>query len=349
VHIMTNPSDPDLKKAELLYRRGLEKAQQRLYPEAVKDFSEAIKINPVFRAAYVSRANAQPITDEGRTLAIQDFKMVIEMHRTQGTVESIPLLEQEIQTLEREMGQNDDGLPTEITVAPDFLSDEQIAKKRRSPTIAPVEKITRNAIPPLLMDIGFDLVLANANPSELVTQLAKQKNGSIIEDAYLRKTDPTELGIMVFQVQSTDWAVIQCLNYMSSIDDDNAQELSQVLQCKVMVAALTEPNDYFGYRLFSSGQLCESYEWIDDELIDEPKDFWREVQKLGKGPSVMDALLRSHEVYLPECFAASEYGVGLYTCQDVRLDTPNHPVALPRESLAYFAYIRLQSRNTEQA
>jgi hypothetical protein len=43
---MTNPSDSDLKKAELLYRRGLDKAQQRLYPEAVKDFSKAIKAIP---------------------------------------------------------------------------------------------------------------------------------------------------------------------------------------------------------------------------------------------------------------------------------------------------------------
>jgi hypothetical protein len=199
------------------------------------------------------------------------------------------------------------------------------------------------------MDLGFDLVLVNANPSELVIQLVKQKNGSIIEDAYLSKTDPTELGIMVFQVQPTGWAVIQCLNYMSSIDDDDAQELSQALQCKVMVAALTEPNDYFGYKLFSSGQLCEVYEWIDDELTDEPKDFWREVQKSGNGLSVMDALLRRHEVYVPECFAVSEDGVGLYTYKDENSGTFTYPVALPRESLAYFAYIRLQSPKTEQA
>jgi hypothetical protein len=229
------------------------------------------------------------------------------------------------------------------------LSDERIARSCRLLTIIPVKKMTKNSIPPLLIDLGFDLVLVNANPSELVVQLAKQKNGSIIENAYLSKTDSAELGFMVFQVQSTDWSVIQCLNYMSSINDDDAQELSQVLQCKAMVAALTEPNDYFGYRLFSLGQLCESYEWIDDELTDEPNDFWREVQESGDGLSIMDALLRSHEVYLPECFAASEYGVGLYTYKDVKLETPNHPVALPRESLAYFAYVRLQSRNTEQA
>jgi hypothetical protein len=249
--------------------------------------------------------------------------VAIEINKSQGALESIPLLEQEIKTLESEMGQNDDLLPTEITGAPNSSSDERIAKKRRSPTITSVEKTTRSSIPPLLMDLGFHLVLVNANPAEVVTQLATQKNGSIVEDAYLNKTDPTELGIMVFQAQSTDWAVIQCLNYMSSMNDDDAQELSQALQCKVMVAALTEPNDYFGYRLFSSGQLCESYEWIDDELIDEPKDFWREVQKLGKGPSVMDALLRSHGVCIPECFAASEYGVALYTYKDVKLDTPN--------------------------
>jgi hypothetical protein len=229
------------------------------------------------------------------------------------------------------------------------LSDERIARSCQLLTIIPVKKMTKNSIPLLLMDFGFDLVLVNANPSELVAQLAKQKNGSIIEDAYLSKTDPAELGLMVFQVQSTDWAVIQCLNYMSSINDDDVQELSQALQCKAMVAALTEPNDYFGYRLFSSGQLCESYEWIDDELIDEPKDFWRGVQKSGTDPSVMDALLKRHEVYIPECFAVSEYGVGLYTYKDVKLEPPNHPVALPRESLAYFAYVRLQSRNTEQA
>jgi tetratricopeptide (TPR) repeat protein len=102
---MTKPSDADLKKADLLYRSGLEKAQQRLYPEAVQDFSEAIKIHPLFTAAYVSRAQMQPITDEGRKLAIQDFKTVIEIHKSQGTLESIPLMEQEIKTLESEMGQ----------------------------------------------------------------------------------------------------------------------------------------------------------------------------------------------------------------------------------------------------
>jgi hypothetical protein len=327
---MPHPSDADLKKVDLLCRSGLEKAQQRLYTEAVQDFSEAIKIHPLFTTAYVLRAQMQPITDEGRKLAIQDFKTVIEIHKSQGTLESIPLMEQEIKTLESEMGQKIDCQNLQLV-------DHDIS-----------QEITRNSIPLLLLDIGFHLVLVNANPSELVAQLAKQKNGSIIEDAYLRKTDPAELGIMVFQVQSTDWAVIQCLNYMSSIDDDDAQELSQALQCKVMVAALTEPNDYFGYRLFSSGQLCESYEWIDDELIDEPKDFWRGVQKSGTDPSVMDALLKRHEVYIPECFAASEYGVGLYTYENVSLETSNYPVALPRESLAYFAYIRLQSRKTEE-
>jgi tetratricopeptide (TPR) repeat protein len=102
---MTKPSDADLKKAELLYRSGLEKAQQYLYPEAVQDFSEAIKIHPLFTTAYISRAQNQPITDEGRKLAIQDFKMVIEIHKSQGTLESIPLMEQEIKTLESEMGQ----------------------------------------------------------------------------------------------------------------------------------------------------------------------------------------------------------------------------------------------------
>jgi tetratricopeptide (TPR) repeat protein len=103
---MTKPSDADLEKANVLYRSGLEKAQQRLYPEAVKDFSEAIKIHPLFKAAYVSRAQMQPITDEGRKLAIQDFKTAIEINKSQGTLESIPLLEQEIKTLESEMGQN---------------------------------------------------------------------------------------------------------------------------------------------------------------------------------------------------------------------------------------------------
>jgi hypothetical protein len=209
--------------------------------------------------------------------------------------------------------------------------------------------MTRDSIPPLLMDLGFDLVFVNANPTELVTQLAKQKNGSIIENAYLRKMDPTELGIMLFQVQSTDWAVIQCLNYMSSMNDDDAQELSQALQCEVMIAALTEPNDYFGYKLFSSGQLCEVYEWIDDELTDEPKDFWREVQELGKGPSVMDALLRKHEVYIPEYFALPEEGVGLYTYKKEENSEifVTNPVALPKESLAYFAYIRLKSLDSQ--
>jgi tetratricopeptide (TPR) repeat protein len=103
---MTNPSGTDLKKANLLYQSGSEKAQQGLYPEAVKDFSEAIKIHPLFTAAYVARGQMQPITDEGRKLAIQDFKKAIEIYKSQGALESIKLIEQEMKLVESEMGQN---------------------------------------------------------------------------------------------------------------------------------------------------------------------------------------------------------------------------------------------------
>jgi tetratricopeptide (TPR) repeat protein len=76
----------DLKSAESYNNRGLDKYSLGFEEEAIKDFDQAISLDPSFAYAYGNRGNAKYRLGH-QDAAIEDMKIMIELFRQQGRMD----------------------------------------------------------------------------------------------------------------------------------------------------------------------------------------------------------------------------------------------------------------------
>lgn len=85
-----------------LYQRGLQRAQGRLYQEAIADFTQVISINPNLAEAYVARSFLRRRTGDPQR-AIQDYQKAADIYRTRGDRERANIMIQQLQDLKQKL------------------------------------------------------------------------------------------------------------------------------------------------------------------------------------------------------------------------------------------------------
>ncbi|AFY89581.1 tetratricopeptide repeat protein [Chroococcidiopsis thermalis] len=89
-------------KANELYHQGIELGRKGFYKEAISNYTQAIKLNPNFAEAYVSRAIVRYLLEDKHG-GVEDLQSAIDIYRTQGKSEIADILLGRLQEFQRDI------------------------------------------------------------------------------------------------------------------------------------------------------------------------------------------------------------------------------------------------------